>query len=243
QLETSLHGLGFAPNLTIDTHFSTATYWAVRRWQSASHLPVTGSVPLGQAVFAPTAVRIEANDLKVGEQVQPGAVVEHGSGRAAAVTTQLDPAELPSLKVGEHVRVTLPDGKVKRGRIATVGAVAQDASPAGGGGGGGGGGGNPDEVATVPVTITIGGRISGFLDQAQVQVAITRESHKGVLAVPITALRGVVGGGYEVIVANATKTRHVRVDVGLFDETAGLAEVQGPGLTAGQRVEVPREGA
>jgi hypothetical protein len=146
---------------------------------------------------------------------------------------QLAPGDLPRVQIGDRVIVTLPDGATRRGKITAVGAVAVSTSsgdPSGG-----------EPQATVPVTIEVTGRIRGFLDQAPVQVAITAERHKAVLAVPTTALRALAGGRYEVIVLDGPTLRHVPVQTGLFDEVTGLAEVAGSGLSEGQKVEVPRD--
>jgi peptidoglycan hydrolase-like protein with peptidoglycan-binding domain len=243
QLETGLAGLGHGSGLTVDRHFSAATARAVRRWQRAMHLPVTGTVPLGQVVFAPGAVRIAGHDVDVAEQVQPGAPVEHGTGVGRAVTMAVAPRDLPTVQVGQRVVVTLPDGTTQPGRIATVGAVAEAAPTTEGGNGNGGNGGPDDTGPTVPVTVAVTGTIRGFIDQAEVQVAVADRTRAGVLAVPITALRAVPGGTYEVVVTSGGTTRHVPVETGLFDETTGMAEVEGPGLAEGQKVEVPRDGA
>jgi len=240
QLESGLRALGYGSGLTVDRHFSAATARAVRRWQRAAHLPVTGTVPLGQIVFTPGAVRIAGHDVDVAEQVQPGAAVEHGTGEGRAVTMAVEPRQLPTVRVGQPVVVTLPDGTTQPGRIASVGAVAEAAPTSDGGSGNGG----PDDAGpTVPVTVTVAGAIRGFIDQAEVQVAIPDRTHPGVLAVPITALRAVPGGRYEVVVTSGGTSRHVPVETGLFDETTGMAEVAGPGLAEGQKVEVPRDGA
>lgn len=240
QLEANLKALGHADGLTVDKHFTTATYYAVRRWQRAANLTVTGSVPIGQVVFLPDAIRITGADLKLGEQVQPGALVEHGTSARPAITIQLSPQQLPGAKVGDRVVVTLPDGTTRGGKITQIAAVAE--SSGGTGDSAPGGGPDPGDGAsqsTVPVTIQADGTITGFLDQAQVQVAITVEYHQGVLAVPITALNALPGGGYEVTVVDGATTRRVPVRTGLFDEFAGLAEVSGPGLAEGQHVQVP----
>ena len=63
------------------------------------------------------------------------------------------------------------------------------------------------------------------------------------LAVPVSALVALAGGGYAVEVvhgAGATATRQlVAVRTGLFSAT--LVQVSGPGIAAGQRVEVPAQ--
>ena len=82
-------------------------------------------------------------------------------------------------------------------------------------------------------------RAAGGLDQAPVQVAITTQAHRGVLAVPIGALLAQAGGGYAVEVVEGGARRRVPVGTGLFDETAGLVEVNGAGLAEGATVQVP----
>ena len=77
------------------------------------------------------------------------------------------------------------------------------------------------------------------LDQAPVQVAITTQAAQGVLAVPINALLAQPGGGYAVALVAGSASRRVAVRTGLFDETAGLVEIQGAGLAEGARVQVP----
>jgi hypothetical protein len=89
---------------------------------------------------------------------------------------------------------------------------------------------------TAPITITLSGQLGGGAAQLPVQVAITIAAHPGVLLVPVTALLARPGGGYEVRLASG---EFVAVQLGLFDEASGTAEVSGPGLAEGQRVQVP----
>ncbi len=83
-------------------------------------------------------------------------------------------------------------------------------------------------------------RATGSLDQALVEVAITDQTVHNVLAVPVDALLARSGGGYAVEVVAGDGTHHlVRVRLGLFDDAAGMVQVSGPGLAAGQHVVVP----
>jgi peptidoglycan hydrolase-like protein with peptidoglycan-binding domain len=246
QLQAALKALGYGPNLAVNQHFSTGTYWAIRRWQAAAGLPVTGTVPLGQVVFLPQAVRITGHSVELGATVQPGTAVETGTTDRRVIIVQLPPADLPTTRVGDSVKVLLPDGHTqRRGRIIAIGAAAttsgssnSSGSGSGSGSDSGSGSGSSGQPAA-QVTIAVDGTIRGFIEQAQVQVFITAELHKAVLAVPVVSLRTLPGGQAEVVVVSSGLTRHLPVSVGLFDDIAQLAEVSGPGLTEGLRVEVP----
>lgn len=69
ELNRNLIDLGFDPYGEIDepAHFGAATAAAVRRWQEAEHLPLTGEVELGRIVFAPGARRVTALEVVVGQ--------------------------------------------------------------------------------------------------------------------------------------------------------------------------------
>jgi peptidoglycan hydrolase-like protein with peptidoglycan-binding domain len=240
-LERNLVALGYGAGVTVDRHFSLATYYAVRRWQDAAGLPVTGTVPLGQVVFLAGPLRVADLDAKPGMPVHAGAPIEHGTSSTRTIEAQLDPSLAPSVRKGDGVIVTLPDERTARGRITRVSAVAVNQAQSSQG----------DQQAPpqplVPITISLdhpsggalGRALDQVLDQAQVQIAITSDLHRHVLAVPILALLARPGGAYEVIVTSGGGRRRVPVQPGLFDETAGIVEVEGPGLAEGERVEVP----
>ena len=69
------------------------------------------------------------------------------------------------------------------------------------------------------------------------QGQITDQSAKGVLAVPVTALLALAGGGYGVKVESGPVAQVVAVQTGLFAST--LVQISGPGITAGTVVQVP----
>jgi len=75
------------------------------------------------------------------------------------------------------------------------------------------------------------------LDQAPVTVNIVSGRASGVLAVPISALVALAGGGYAVQVITGGTAHLTGVRTGLF--SSSLVQVACPGLRAGLRVEVP----
>jgi peptidoglycan hydrolase-like protein with peptidoglycan-binding domain len=240
QVEANLVALGFDPGraITVDRHFSWATAAAVRRWQHAAGLPRTGTIPLGRVVFLPGRARVGEVATAVGAVVQTGAEILAATSTRPVVTADLNPAVQQSVRRGDRVLVTLPDGAAINGRVRSVGRVAD--VPAAGTGPDQGGDGDGAGVATIPVTVELADPRSAVnLDQAPVQVAIATATRRGVLAVPITALLAEPGGGYAVALAEGGGRRLVEVETGLFDETAGLVEVDGRGLAEGAMVEVP----
>jgi multidrug efflux pump subunit AcrA (membrane-fusion protein) len=94
------------------------------------------------------------------------------------------------------------------------------------------------QTATIPVYITLGRpSAAGRLDGAPVTVGFSTGLHKGVLAVPVTALLASPDGGYAVSVVDAAgRTRRVPVRLGVFAD--GKVQVTGQ-LAAGMKVEVP----
>jgi peptidoglycan hydrolase-like protein with peptidoglycan-binding domain len=233
QLETNLRDLGFGQGLTVDQKFTSATYYAIRRWQQAIHVTVTGTVPLGMIAFLPGAIRVSGHDLKLGAQVGPGEPVEHGTSNEPAVNINASTQQLGWIKVDDPVVVTLPDGKTRNGKVTNIGATTTATGNQGQNQG--------QSESTVAATIRLEGAATGFVDQASVQVWVVRATHANVLTVPIAALNSVTDGKYEVIVADGTVTRRIPVQTGLFDSLAGTAEVSGDGLAEGQKVRVPRE--
>jgi hypothetical protein len=70
-----------------------------------------------------------------------------------------------------------------------------------------------------------------------VQVALVVHSVRHVLAVPVSALLALAGGGYGIeIVTQAGRHRLVGVTAGTF--AGGLVQVRGPGIAAGTKVVV-----
>jgi hypothetical protein len=94
---------------------------------------------------------------------------------------------------------------------------------------------------TVAVQITpLHPAATGSLDQAPVHVSITTATVRDALVVPVAALLALASGGYAVEEVTPRGVHHlVPVQLGMFDDDAGLVQVTGSGLAAGQRVVVP----
>ena len=267
ELTQDLIALGDGAGLRPSDHYSTATAIAVKRWQRTLGLPVTGQILLGQVVFEPGPIRVASITASVGTSIGGGGGASSGgaggggggggstvlmaTSAAPLVVVQLDVTDEYLVKPGDTVSVVLPNGtSTVPGRIQTVGNVAT--CPGGGGTGQGNAtaGGTADQSpcassgsgTSTPPTVTVTIRLKrtppgAKLDQAPVNVNITSETAENVLAVPVTALLAVQGGGYGVDVVTAHSSHLVGVTTGLYSNT--LVQVSAPGIAAGMRVQVP----
>jgi multidrug efflux pump subunit AcrA (membrane-fusion protein) len=217
--------------LTPSDTFTTATAAAIRRFQAALGEPQTGVLPLGSVVFEPSAVRVTAVHPIVGAPVQGGAPVVDVTSTTPQVNVALPVDQTYLVKAGDVVTVNLPDGSNAKGTVTAVGTVATTTTPSSGNGSG-----SPSATVNVTVSLT-NAPASARLDQAPVTVEITNGAAQGVLAVPVGALLALAGGGYAVEVVQPDGTHHLAgVTTGIFDDQAGLVQVSGNGLAAGQTV-------
>jgi hypothetical protein len=232
QLNHDLVDLGYA-----DRAYIVSAGWDYYSWETAygvqqleEHLGVTsppGTLPLGQVVFEPQALRVTQVTGSLGGPAS-GQILNATSDRHE-VTISLDASMQSQVKAGDAVTVTLPDGTTAPGVVSAVGTVATTTS---------GSGGSP--TTTIPVYVTLTDpRAAGTLDAAPVTVNITTQSSQGpVLAVPVTALVARSPNEYVVEVVGPGNTRSwVPVTPGIFDGDNGLVQVTGA-LTPGQHVVV-----
>jgi multidrug efflux pump subunit AcrA (membrane-fusion protein) len=235
QLNHDLVALGDVAKSEVDAawdEFHWATRVGVEKLQAHLGVEQTGELPLGDVVFLPNAARVTT--LQAGLGAPATGPVLSTSSRVRTVTVALEPDLTSQAKAGDRVAITLPNGETTAGRVTSVGKVATVPSNNPGG---------PDSGPTIPVHIRlIHPRAAGSLDQALVTVAIIDQTVHDVLAVPVTALLARSGGGYAVEVVAGDGTHHlVQVTPGLFDDVAGMVQVSGPQLRAGQRIVVPGE--
>jgi hypothetical protein len=216
QLQAGLIAGHFADGLftTPTGHYDLAAADAVERWQAARGLTVTGLVPLGQVVFLPTAILVGTMNVAPGEAAVPGQRPYQVTTGRRTVTVPLNPT-LPPAFAGERVSIILPSQAVVPGKVTAVGGVSSTSGQ---------------------LTVTPSGG-TGTGVNVQVQVSLAVQSARGVLAVPVSALLALAGGGYGLeVVTPSGAHRLVGVAAGLF--ASGQVQVSGPGITAGTRVVV-----
>jgi hypothetical protein len=249
QLDQNLIALGYTDYgyLTPSDTFTAATAAAISAWQEAAGQTPTGAVQLGQVVFEPGPVRVDALVAAVGSPVQPGTAILTATSTRRSVDVQLPVSQEYLVRRGDPVTITLPDGTTTTpGVIAAVAPVATAAPGTGSGstpasqgpGSSSSSSGSGTTGDTVDVTVRlIHPAAAGRYDQAPVDVNIIDASASNVLAVPINALVALAGGGYAVEVVDGSRRTLVAVRTGLFADT--LVQVSGDGLSEGMRVEVP----
>jgi multidrug efflux system membrane fusion protein len=224
QLERGLRRLGY-DGFVVDDTYTSGTAAAVREWQTDLGVDKTGVVALGAVYFAPGAVRIGAHSIEVGAAVAPGAAVTAVSSTDRVVDVALPVSDATYVKAGGRVSVTMPDGSTARGRITSVGRVAQTSNDQQGGG-----------ESTIDVKVALLSSRVTALDEAPVAVDIETARSNNVLSVPVEALLALAEGGYGVQVVHGATTEVVAVETGLFAN--GRVEVTGD-VKAGDRVVVP----
>jgi hypothetical protein len=255
ELNTGLVKLGYATASALGPrsgwdYFSGETAYALGLLQAHLGLTQTGTLPLGQAVFLPSAVQITGlgTGAVPGGSAAAGATVLTGSSLTPVVTMDLDASMQTEVAVGNKVSVTLPDGSVTTGVISSVSTAtsssssSSSSSSANGSNSGSsepGSGSSGSAAATITVVVSLTDpKAAGSLTQIPVQVTITTGSVSNVLIVPVDALLAQPGGGYAVEVTGPGGHHLVKVTPGLFDDAAGTVQVTG-NLAPGQRVVVP----
>ncbi|MFI5911753.1 peptidoglycan-binding protein [Dactylosporangium sp. NPDC051541] len=226
-LEDNLKALGHLS--TVDSTFTAATAAAIRRWQRATGQAVTGRVELGTVTFQPGPIRVTTVTGKLGAEVHGGDELLTATSTTAVVTINVPAGQTYLVHPGDAVTVTMPDRKQVPGRVAYLSPVADEPQQTDNGRG---------SPILVPGLVTLDNpQVGGSLDRAPVQVSITDETVKDVLAVPITALVALAGGGYGLYRRDGAERTLLGVTTGLFANT--LVEVRGDGLAEGDDVEVP----
>jgi hypothetical protein len=238
QLNHDLVALGYVSSSDLDPssdEFSWATKLGLENLQAALGLTRTGKLALGDYVFETGPVRVTSLSATLGGQA--GGPVLSASSTVRQVTVNLDAVQQSQVKAGDPVTITLPNNQTAGGKVTSVGTVATTPPSSNGPNGPNGSNSTP----TITVTITPANpQVTGTLDQAPVQVAITTATVRQALVVPVASLLALSGGGYAVEVVSTNGAHHLMpVTLGLIDDSEGLVQVTGSGLTAGQRVVVP----
>jgi len=242
ELERNLIALGYAAGLfsTPGNEFTWATSVAIERWQEDVGLPVTGQIEPGRVLFLPGPVVVGAPAVAPGDAASLGQVPYQVTKATRVVSVPLNPANSPRVTLGEKVHIILPSGAVTPGSITAIGppppASNGGSSPGSSSGQGSASSGQQPATTVLTVTPRHPGK-TGTQSGVPVQVSLTTQSADGVLAVPVSALLALQGGGYALEVVEPSGVHHlVAVHTGIF--AGSMVQVSGAGITAGTRVVV-----
>jgi Putative peptidoglycan binding domain len=112
ELNRNLIALGFDPYGAIsdDESFSEATADAVRRWQEAEGLSVTGKVELGRVIFALGPRRVTAVHVSLGEDPPASSGSKEPPGEEPAAEKPEGEGEAPEKGTGTEKEAARPEG-------------------------------------------------------------------------------------------------------------------------------------
>lgn len=226
QLERNLVALGYDPDgdIDVDEQFDKATEAAIKRWEDDLGLTEDGTIEMGEVVFLPGARRVGEVEADIGTGGMPETEIMTTSSWARAVTIELDPARRDLVRRGKKVDVEMPDGSATKGRVASVGKVAQVPDS------------DSNDDPYVEVVVRLPSDATG-LEGAPVDVTVVQKRTKDALAVPAAALLALAEGGYALeVVSESGESMLVPVETGTFAD--GWVEVDGD-IAEGAEVVMP----
>ena len=140
ELNAALVKLGYASAAALGPRsrwdsFSGETAYALGLLQAHLGLTVTGTLPLGQAVFLPGAARITGLGATtvLGGAAAPGTAALTATSTRPVVSIALDAGQQTEVKTGDKVGITLPNGSTTPGVVSSVGTVATSSAAGSGG--------------------------------------------------------------------------------------------------------------
>lgn len=219
-LEALGYGVGTLPKDPQRTAFTPTIAAALKKWEKTVGLDDTGTLDVGQVVVLAGPMRVNSVTAQLGDPVAGDLLTLTSTQKV--VTMPVDATEVGQIKTGAAVTVIRPDNKTVSAEVTAISTTVD--------------GGGKDQTTSGPpkldVTVTPDDPATlSDLDAASVQVQVTTEVHKGVLAVPVGALVALREGGYAVQTPDG---RYVAVQTGMFAN--GMVEISGSGAAEGQKV-------
>lgn len=203
--------------------YTPALASAVKRWQRAVGMAATGTLGPGQVVVFAGQVRVNAVQAQLGDPAAETLMSVTSTGKV--VTVPVPATDTDGIVTGAAVTVALPDDTHIQGTVTAVSQAVQADS--------GQDADSPTATPTLDVSITpLHATDVARLAAAPVQVTFATGVRRGVLAVPVTALVALRGGGYALQRTDGTL---VAVHTGLF--AGGMVEVSGTGIAVGLHVQ------
>jgi len=248
QLELNLISLGYASpgSLQVDQDFDGETSAAVMRLQADLRVAETGRISFGDIIFLPGAAivatlssspslgsSVNSNTHLVSlmpvertiTQVGQDGVIFSTTESLQIVQTSIDVADQDLIEVGSEVEIELPDESVVPGIIKAIGNIAIIPQGA--------------QAPFFEVSVAIDENDSfPQWTGALVTVSVTKALAHDVLAVPVTSLLALLGGGYALEILQPESNILVKVETGIYAN--GWVEVTSHSLEPGREVIVSR---
>lgn len=218
QLQEMLAAEGYEVG-SVDAAFGRNTTRALRQWQAAHLLPVTGELAPGDIVTGQWPARLGTVSAALGDRLAPGDELAQLVADELAVTLTLSPTDRLKVHEGQPLTVTLrATGQEADGRVGRVSSVADEAED-----------GSLTYAADVALDSPLDA-VEGAEVVAQVELAEARD----VLAVPLAAL-GMGGSGEPIVqvVGSDSVIEQLQVEPGLAE--GAYIEIRS-GLSEGQSV-------
>ena len=226
QLEEALAGLGFDLDgeLLVDGVYGADTRQAIIEWQSSVGQDPDGIIDLGDVVFLPGSIRVAEQLAATGATVKVGAPVLAISSAEQVVRVEVPAVDQGMIEVGDTVIVVLPGFEETPGNVVSISTTATV---------------NQDGETLFEAIVELDDPAAAVgLDEAPVDVNVASDNVTGVLAVPVTALVALSGGGYAVeIDTGSGGYQLVPVEPGFFAD--GLVAITSDSLSAGDTVTLP----
>ena len=240
QLQANLIALGNARGLLTSPsgQMNAATVSAVDRWQISEGIPVTGIIPLGQIQFLPSTVLVGAAQVTLGQSASPGDNPLQLTTTTRTVVVPLTP-NLPTVTAGEEVSIVLPTGATTPGKVTAIEPVPPGgtSSSTSSSNSSNSSQSSSSQAATEAIVTPDDPSATGSNSQVAVQVSLTVVAAHDVLAVPVSALLALAGGGYGLEVVGPHRTHDLMgVTTGIF--AGSMVQVTGHEIEAGTRVVV-----
>lgn len=199
--------------------YTPALAAAVGRWQKQAGMDGDGVIGAADILVLPGRARVASVEAHLGDPAASSLLSLSSMSKAVTVTVGAGAAG--QMRTGDAVVVTMPDSREVKAEIGAISRVAKKSDD------------ESSTVSTLNVTVRAERAADlARLDVADVQVKFATSFREGVLAVPVSALLALKGGGYALRTPDGQL--HA-VTTGLF--TDGLVEVDGEGITEGLRVE------
>ncbi len=204
-LERALHTMGYGAKLRVDSQFTAATAEAVRNWERAvKRRAVDGRVAPTEVISVPVDTEV-AQQIALGAELPPNTQILTLSTKKKVVSAQIDADLIAEWPAKASVSLAWDGQQRGPGRMGEQARFEID-----------------DQVRVV---ITADSGLELPTTGSEVQVQLIRQTRRGVLAVPVAAIRANRDGLPVIATQSGSQRREISVRLGLVAQ--GWVEISG----------------